>query len=284
MFNKLILPGVMSLISLTASSQGAMKKGRIEVYDLDSFRLHVYYTNDPLSDASYVIEGEDGLVTMEQPLFRDNAAEFDSYVAGLKKPVERIITDYHVGSTGAHEVAMPEGMPEFTTGPVYREMMQSFADVFGDAVTALPTGGAEEIKFGTTVTWAGVSFTLLHGAPTDFPGASIVIGGKVYYTHWAPCKAHMSHLQLSSPAALDAEIAEARRELDSGCILFIGGHGGAAEAGAVEFKIQYLKTVSQLLSGNPDAGNFAEALKEAFPGLPGAEGVNELAAALYSEQ
>ena len=35
-------------------------------------------------------------------------------------------------------------------------------------------------------------------------------------------KAHVSHLQISSPAAIDAEIAEAENALASGAELFIG--------------------------------------------------------------
>ena len=69
-----------NLLTITAMAQD---KGRFEVYDLDNFKLHVYYTNDALGDASYIIEGTQELVTMEQPLFRDNVAEFDRYLASL---------------------------------------------------------------------------------------------------------------------------------------------------------------------------------------------------------
>ena len=92
----------------------AQTKGRFEVHDLDNFKLHVYYTNDALGDASYIVEGKDALVTMEQPLFKDNVVEFDAYLSRLEKPVEKRITDYHVGGTGSHDVVMAEGMPEFT--------------------------------------------------------------------------------------------------------------------------------------------------------------------------
>ena len=50
----------------------AQTKGRFEVHDLGSFKLHVYYTNDALGDASYIIEDRDALVTMEHPLFNPN--------------------------------------------------------------------------------------------------------------------------------------------------------------------------------------------------------------------
>ena len=63
--------------------------------------------------------------------------------------------------------------------------------------------------------------------------------------------------------------------------LFIGGHGGAAKADAVQFKISYLNTVKKLLAENSTAEAFVEALKKAYPGLPGEAGLEDLANALY---
>ena len=37
----------------------AQSKGRFEVHDLGNYKLHVYYTNDTLGDASYIVEGKD---------------------------------------------------------------------------------------------------------------------------------------------------------------------------------------------------------------------------------
>ena len=259
----------------------AQTKGRFEVHDLGNFTLHVYYTNDALGDASYIIEGKDALVTMEQPLFKENVAEFDAYLAKIDKPVDKRVTDYHVGGTGSHEVVMPEGMHEFTRGEVYAGMMNGFAQTFGDAMTEMPTGRASEVAFGTVQTWAGVAFEFRHGAATDFPGASILIGGKAYYTHWTPAKAHVSHLQISSAAAIDAEIAEAESSLATGAELFIGGHGGAAGRDAVEFKIAYLKKMKDVLGSANTAQDFVTAMKEAFPGLAGEAGLDDLGKALY---
>lgn len=269
---------LLSFLTITVMAQ---TKGRFEVYDIDNFKLHVYYTNDALGDASYIVEGKDALVTMEQPLFKDNVVEFDAYLSRLEKPVEKRITDYHVGGTGSHDVVMAEGMPEFTKGEIYGGMMQGFAQAFGDALTDMPTGRAAEVAFGTTQTWAGVAFEFRRGATTDFPGASILIGGKVYYTHWTPVKAHVSHLQVSSPAAIDAEIAEAENSLASGATLFVGGHGGAATRDAVEFKIVYLKKMKELLAENKTVQTFVDAMKEAYPGLAGEAGLEELGNALY---
>ena len=275
---KKVLFILFNLLTITAMAQ---TKGRFEVHDFGNYKLHVYYTNDVLGDASYIIEGEDALVTMEQPLFKDNVAEFDAYLSKLDKSVEKRITDYHVGGTGKHDVVMAQGMPEFTKGEIYGGMMKGFAQTFGDAMTDMPTGKATEVAFGTTQTWAGVTFEFRHGAKSDFPGASILIGGKAYYTHWTPVKAHVSHLQISSSDAIDAEIAEAENSLASGATLFIGGHGGATTRDAVEFKIAYLKKMKELLVANNTAQAFVDAMKQAWPGLPGEAGLEDLGKALY---
>ena len=274
---KKVLFILFNLLTITVMAQ---IKGHFKVHDLGNYKLHVYYTNDALGDASYIIEGEDALVTMEQPLFKDNVAEFDTYLSELEKPVEKRITDYHVGGTGNHDVVMVQGMPEFTKGEIYGGMMKGFEQAFGDALTAMPTGKATEVAFGTTQTWAGVDFEFRNGAASDFPGASILIGGRAYYTHWTPAKAHVSHLQVSSKAAIDAEIAEAENSLASGAELFIGGHGGAANRDAVEFKIAYLKKMKELLAANNTVQAFVEAMKRAYPGLPGEAGLEDLGKAL----
>lgn len=172
-------------------------------------------------------------------------------------------------------------MPEFTKGAIYGGMMKGFAQTFGDALTDMPTGKATEVAFGTTQTWAGITFEFRHGSTSDFPGASILIGGKAYYTHWTPAKAHVSHLQISSPAAIDAEIAEAEKSLASGAELFIGGHGGAAKRDAVEFKIAYLKKMKEILTANKSSQDFVDVMKKAYPGLPGETELEDLSKALY---
>ena len=275
---KKVLFILFNLLTITVMAQ---TKGRFEVHDLGNCKLHVYYTNDVMADASYIVEGKDSLVTMEHPLFKDNVAEFNSYIEKIGKPIERIISDYHVGGTGDHAQVMAEGMKAFSEGPVYGGMMKHFEQMWGDSMTEMPTGEVSEVPFGTTQTWAGVTFEFRRGASSDFPAASILIDGKAYYTHWTPSKAHVSHLQVSSPKAIDAEITEAENALASGAELFIGGHGGAATRDAVEFKIAYLKKMKELFNSNPTPQAFVEAMKKAYPGLPGEAGLEDLGKALY---
>ena len=256
--------------------------GVFQSYDLNGFKLHVYNSNDVMGDASYIVEGDSGLVVMEYPLFKVNAKEFADYIAELGKPIVTDITDYHLGGSDKLPLTMPEGMPAFIEGPIYGGMMKSFADQFGDTMVELPTQKAAEVPFGKTQNWAGVDFDFQHGATSDFPAASIIIGKQVYYTHWTPAESHISTLQVANAAAVDAELAEAQKSLASGAKYFIGGHGGLAEKAQVEFKVAYLQKVKELLAANKDAATFAEALKAAYPELPG--DADALSQALYKQQ
>ena len=95
---------ILWIVSLLAGSgvfgaQGAaaLLKGEVKTYDMDGFRLHVYLTQDALGDATTVVEGRDGLVILEMPLFKENLKEFAGYLKGLGKPVVKVVADYHVG-------------------------------------------------------------------------------------------------------------------------------------------------------------------------------------------
>lgn len=234
-----------------------------------------------MGDASFIIEGKKGLVTLEQPLFKTNATEFDEYLAGLKKKVAGRIVNFHLGSTGSEPVIMPEGMPTFVEGPIYGGMMKGFQAGFGDTIVDLPDGEAEEVAFGSTKTVAGVDFSFDKGPASDFPAASILIGGKVYATHWAPAKSHGNALQYGSLAAVEAVITECEKAAASGAELFIGSHGGATGKDVLDFKIAYLNKVKALLATCENADTFIAELTAAYPGLAGEEGVAAWAAKLY---
>ena len=178
----------------------AQTKGTFKTHDFDNFRLHVYHTNDALGDASYIVEGTQAVVTLEQPLFRENVAEYDAYLDALGKPVEARIADYHVGGTGDHATVMPAGMPAFTKDAVYDGMMRNFAQTFGDAIVDRPTGATDEVAFGTTQRWAASSSAARSATPTGLPRRHTRIPCKsprrqpstprsprpVGRSHWAP--------------------------------------------------------------------------------------------------
>lgn len=269
------------LLSLLALGASAQEKGRFEVHNYDQFKLHIYYTQDVMDDASFIIEGKEAVVTLEEPLFKDNASEFNAYLGKLNKPIEKRISDYHLGGTGDHPIVMPEGMPKFTSERQYAAMMNGFAKNFGEAIVSLPTGSKEEVKFGSTPHYAGISFAFHKGLSTDFPAASLLIGGKVWYAHWAPTKAHLGRMQIGSNAAIDTKIAFLEEALRSGATLFIGGHGKAASVETVRFQIDYLKKMKSTWSEQKTAAAFVAAMKQAYPDLPGEKDLEDVANVLY---
>lgn len=257
--------------------------GHFDVRQLNGCRLHIYITDDQMADASFIIEGTDSIVTLEQPLFKVNAAAFDNYLASLEKPVAKRIADFHLGNTGEDAIVMPAGMPEVVKGPAYSGMMAHFAEEYGDAIEPLPTGPTEEVAFGDTVVYAGVPFVFIKGAANDFPGANIQIGSDAVYSHWAPDSTHVNQLYAADIAGVDARIAELEQILSTGATLFVGGHGFPATADDVKFRIAYLNKVKALKDSNEDAESFVAALIAAYPGLPGEEGVADFAKSLYAE-
>ena len=160
-------------------------------------------------------------------------------------------------------------------------MMEGFAQTCGDALVALPDGHATEVDLGSAQKYAGITFRFVPGATSDFPAASILIGDKVYYSHWAPAKSHVNRLQISSTEALDAQIDAMEQALKTKATLFAGGHVGALPKEAAEFRLGYLKQMKALLGNNKTADEFVEALKKAYPRLAGEEGLPDLAKALY---
>ena len=276
---KKLLLILVSMVALTATAQ---TKGKFEAYNYNGFRLHVYYTNDAMGDASYIVEGRDSLVTLEEPLFKDNVAEFGQYLSNIGKPVAARIFDYHLGGTGANPIVMTEGMGKFTKEGAYAGMMNNFQKSFGDAMADLPTGSVTEVPFGSSQVFAGVSFKFGHGASSDFPAAAILIGNTVCLTHWAPSRSHINNLYASSAEAVDARIAEMKQSLDTGAELFAGSHGGVVKRADAQFRLKYLQNVRQLLNDKNTAADFAAALKKAYPELKESEGgVDALAEALY---
>ena len=255
-------------------------QGKFETVALKNATLHVYYSHDVMGDASYIVEGKKSLVVLEAPLFKDALAEFDTYLAGLGKPVESAIIDYHLGGQESQAIVMPKGMHKFTNEGVYASMMSGFKQSFGDSMVELAEGDVREVPFGNTIKLVGIDFRFDRGPANDFPGSMILIDGTACLMHWAPAKAHMHTLQISSAEAVNQALEGLVEAERSGASIWLGCHGGVAHKDDIDFRISYLTKVRELLESHPDAATFAAELKSAYPALPGEEGVDALAQAL----
>lgn len=263
----------------------AQTKGTFKTHDFDNFRLHVYHTNDALGDASYIVEGTQAVVTLEQPLFRENVAEYDAYLDALGKPVEARIADYHVGGTGDHATVMPAGMPAFTKDAVYDGMMRNFAQTFGDAIVDRPTGadGRSGLRHYAAVGGDSVPFRprrrdrlSCREHPHRRQGLLHPLGSREGTREFPANLLAGSPSTPRLPRPVGARIG--RRALHR------RDTGGAAGADAVRFKIDYLECVKRLLAANGTADEFARALRAAYPELPGEAGLDALAQVLYADR
>ena len=278
---KILFAIVAMAVTLTASAQF---KGEIEVYKLDNFTIHSYKSFEAMADLSFIIEGKDGLVILEQQSFFQSMKDFNNYLATLNKPVVKVIANYHTGGLAEwkpEQIVMVEGMPEFEKGEIYGGMLGYFAQIFEGAMDLRPHGEVATVAFNSTQNWAGIDFQFLHGAKSDFPAASINIGNKVYYTHFAPAFAHMGGEQINSTAAIDATIAELTNAKASGCVLFIGSHGAPSRLDAVDFQLAYLAKMKETLNKTKNKDEFVKIMSDSFVGIPGVDNLKKVADTLY---
>ncbi|MDR0567579.1 MAG: hypothetical protein LBG87_00025 [Spirochaetaceae bacterium] len=294
MKNQLIAAGIFSVVLSSCSTKGALAPtavseklsgGEVQVFDLGGFKLHAFITADPMGDISNIIEGKNEAVILEYAAFTADISAEDGYIQKLGKPVAKVIADYHLAGLekiSPAQLVLIEGMPEFEKGPVYSGMIANFAAAFFGAMDTSPHGPAEIAALPSAKNFAGIDFQFSPGPANDFPAASIIIGGKVRYTHWTPAKAHFSPLQIGDRAAVDAVLEDLKKAKASGCVLFTGGHGGGvARIDAVDFQIAYLGKVKELLQTCADADGFTAALHQAYPDLAGDDNLSGLAQNLY---
>lgn len=278
---KLSLLLVISLAVLTTYAQG-----KFEVKSFGNFTLHAYVTADPLGDMSYIIEGRKSLVVLEPAAFFDNIKEFNKYLQGLGKPVEKVIANYHAAGFSGFDhskFVMIEGMPEFIKGDVYSGMMANFAAGFGDKMDISEFVPTVTIPVNAEKKWADIEFAFSPGASTDFPAASVLIGGEVYYMHFTPvANVHMGAIQISNRDAVTATLSQLEKAKASGATTFIGGHGdGIADMNAVDFQIAYLKKIKETISSIKTGDEFILVMQMTYKNMAGEENLTALATNLY---
>lgn len=72
-----------------------LKSGSVNVYDYGGVKLHAYFSNDPLADVDYIVEGKDTLAGIELPAFTAGLDTWKDYVESLGKPMNDIFIVCH---------------------------------------------------------------------------------------------------------------------------------------------------------------------------------------------
>ncbi|MFI3290119.1 MAG: nuclear transport factor 2 family protein [Rikenellaceae bacterium] len=272
-----------ALLSVVAASA----QGKIENYDFDSFKVHIYTSAEAMGDVSILVEGEDGLVVIEPQSFYKSIEDFNAYIESLEKPLVKVVANYHAGGLAEcdlKKVVMVEPMVEFMKSPIAEGMMKKFAGAFQGAMDTRPVKIRKTIPAVGSQEWAGVSFDFTNGAASDFPASSINIGDKAYYTHFAPSKSHFAPMRLRTRESIDAILAELKKIEASGVEYIFGSHGATATQEEVAFQIEYLESMKALLAKCKTSDSFAQQLIVSYPTLGGAENIKAIATALYPDE
>ncbi len=278
---------ILSAATLFSVAVASAQQGTVNDYNFGDFKVHIYTSAEAMHDVSILVEGENGLVVLEPQSFYKSIEDFNAYAEKLGKPIEKIVANYHAGGLAEcdlKKVVMVEPMVEFMKSDMAQGMMNKFAGAFQGAMDTRSVKIKKTIPAVGTQKWAGVEFDFVSGASSDFPASSVNIGDKVYYTHFAPNKAHLSPLQLNSREAVDATIADLIQAKESGCELFVGSHGGVASMDDVEFLISYLERVKVLLAECEDSDTFGQRLISGYPHLEGYLNVRGVAQNLYPNE
>lgn len=249
-------------------------QGKIEVYKYGDMSLHSYTpAREKMPDISFIIEGKDGLVVLEQPSFPDGIKEFKDYLSTLDKPLVKVISSYHTNNLNEWEpslIVTIEGMSEFA---------KSRSD--GDANKLVPAN-TSTIPANSKQTWAGVDFQFIPALPTSaFPAADVIIAGKVFYMHGAPAVSHIRGVR--NKEWIDRQLAYLENVKNSGCELIIGSHGAAARSDVLDFQVAYLEKVKGVMNTAKSKEDFISDMKDSFYGLTGEANLTATAENLYKE-
>ena len=255
----------------------ALALGSVAVYDFGDIRLHAYNTGDALADECYLIESADGLVMLETGAFTENLVEWKGYIDGLDKPIAGALLAYHpngIENFGNVKVyATENALANWGEGGSIRALTDGFAASFGDAVAASCPAEAEILRFGDSVTLAGVDF-VIRAEGDDAYGVEIPAINCIYiHMLGSDC-----HNILTSREHI-AAFAEELRGFDYALVLT--SHCAPEGADAVTAKIAYLEKALELAESCADAAAFTEAMNEAFPDYSGANYLEMTAGMLF---
>mgnify|MGYP000014097769 FL=1 len=262
----------------------AQYQGKIEVYKYADMTLHSYASAEEMGDVSFIIEGKDGLIVLEQQSFFNSIKDFGNYLKTLGKPVVKVVSSYHSGGLNAWDsslVVMIEGMPEFEKGEMAQKMMKGFAERFGGKMDTRPHAETGVIPADSKQTWAGIDLQFVPAPSTSaFPAADIIIADKVFYTHSAPTISHIRGIR--DRETIDKQLDYLKGIKNSGCELVVGSHGVAGRMDVVDFQITYLERMKKLLDTATSKEEFVAGMKDSFSGLPEERNLNATAANLYN--
>ncbi|WP_413873881.1 MBL fold metallo-hydrolase [Albidovulum sp.] len=256
--------------------------------------IHTYNSpEEGLYVASQIVETTAGLVVFDAVFHTAHAEELANYIAGLGKPVNRIVLSHihpdHWSGLGVLHARFPDApiqaFPEITA--YVRKNGQKILDArnaaFGPVVAKTPTPPDHDLAVGSeTIGGVRFEFERQPDGESDWqtivrlPDAGVVMAFDLVF----PAKTHLftvANYYDHWVEILQGLKGNAAKGYDTVMI----GHGKPVGFDVIDGNISYLRKAKELHAANSTAESYAEALKGAYPGYYGGGWVDFSSLLLY---
>jgi hypothetical protein len=170
------------------------------------------------------------------------------------------------------------------SSPAFEEQLTNFyMPVLMEINNFKPSGEGvpTEVKAGGNVSKGGMKFNFTESTDAIDNQAALIIGGKIYYSRYAPTREHLSAERLNSREAVNAEFEAAQKAFSKKCLYYIGQYGDYGNQAAQGFVLNYLRDVKKNMEKCSSAEEFVKAMSKAYPKLKGEENLTAVAAKLF---
>lgn len=262
----------------TEFQQINLGRGSVRIYEKGAQRLHYYATNDPIDDQVIIIEGKDGVVSIEAPLFRENVNELNAYVRSLGKETTILAANHPSPLDYLPEAKMlttKRARLSLISGSQIA-LYNGFRNTFGDVIQKETRDDYQLIEEGQNII-GGMAFNLL---PNN-DGFDIEVSGlNSVYIHMLGHDTHSIALGIEGTKGM---IAELREFLKKGYDLYLTSHYEAEDGKDVEEKVSYLESLVEIAGESDNRDSFKNRVMERFPNYHGVNYLNISANAFFED-
>jgi hypothetical protein len=283
----LLIACTMLLVSVSALAENAartpsvveLEVGSVQIYDFGENKLHAYLSADALGDICYAMESAEGVVLIESTAFAANNAAWKDYIDGLNKPVAGKLMAFHPNGADIFSEEAPyateNALTNWGENGSIRALTDGFVAAFGEAVAADHPAQAQILRFGDTITLAGMDFVIRNEGDAAY-GIEIPAINCVYI-HMMGSACHNILTSVEHINAFKAELEGFHYDL------VLTSHNMPESKEAVATKVAYLEKTAELAQSCTDAAAFTAAMTETFPGYAGANYLEMTAGFLFPE-
>lgn len=259
----LLLAGLFACAGSQAAPLGAGNVSIEAVKGADDVKIHAWETEDPMRSAVIAIEGQNAILAIESPAFRDDFPLWRDYLTKTGKPVEALLLSSHPGDGSgwygkAKPMATAAAEKSIQSGPV-AAMVKSLRQGFGETFDDVAVKNIETLEKDVPQEVAG--FTVIAHDASD--GTLFVFPKlKVAYIHMLSADYHSI---LPGKAAAQGYIADLEYLKKSGVERIYTSHHEPESADAIDTKLAYVRFVIQATEKAQTADEFKAAVKAEYP-------------------